>query len=135
MTDIFTVTSTEYDETYDILYVDAYQSNFQGEAFTEDEAEIKINIAHRFCSSSSIALTHDQYGEHDATFLPTVLLAFAKAFQSAHDEQNPGDSPALTKLETFEVYYPRIVSRAPLAYDETELTPDQVFAKLSALKA
>ncbi|RWI35549.1 hypothetical protein [Mesorhizobium sp.] len=137
MTDTFTITHLSYDESCDVLVVEAYQSAHDGELYTQAEAEIKIEIQHRFCASSAIKLTHDVYREHDATFLPTVLLAFACAFQEAHDEQNPGDSPGLTQLASFDVDYTGpTFARLPTTYDydANDLAPEEVFAKLSALK-
>jgi hypothetical protein len=105
MSDIFTITRLAYDESTDTLTADAYQSNHFGEESTEAEAQIKIRVTHRFADASAIELTYSEYNEHDAIFLPTVLLAFCTQFQKAHYAQSEGDSPALTKLDTFTVEY------------------------------
>lgn len=106
MSDTFTVTKLSYDEASDTLSARAYQSRFQDETYaSESDAQVVVEIETAFCANSSIRLVSTHYIECEADFLPTVLVAFCRAFQNAHDEQNPGDNPGLTALETFDVAY------------------------------
>lgn len=105
-TDTFKITQLSYDYLTDELHVSAYQrqSHTLDAPVDAESATVKFEMM----ISSEGALIRSVSKDHlecDFTYAAAVLSAFAHAFQRAHDEQNPLDSPACTDLSEFEVTF------------------------------
>ena len=105
-TDTFKITKLSYDEMTDELTARAFQhaSHTLNAPVEEHDAVVKFEMMISSEGALIRSLSPD-YLTCDFAYCAAVLSAFAKAFQQRHDEDNPGDSPAFTYLDTFEVVF------------------------------
>lgn len=104
MTDTYKITRLEYRQSDDTIAARAFQSDaFNLDAPVTDESDARVVVEMTISSQGASIRDTAGHGECDFAYLATVLEAFATAFQSAHDDQNPGDSPEYTTLDTFTV--------------------------------
>lgn len=108
-TDTYKIASSAYDESADTLTVEAFLAsspNHDAPYATFDESPMTFQIVQSFSdNSASIKRTSDMPFESNAAYVPSVMCAFARAFETIYDKLHWTSSPAEVTIESFDVAF------------------------------